>query len=536
MWWIGNKASAFVGLCLFVFEMAVASPMVWAAGYGPSEWQPLAVGVLACDRRTHKLAHADTLGDLQALVSESLALHPPRQGSFPKWTASNSLRTKLWTLPVARAEALYAEVLSLLQRRHPWPPSVEKYFRAGVEGLIAAFQDEDFIKAAGLQHGESEQMAQTLRWLYEQSYLRPDDAHDAVIQAARLAREVHSRVGLSASIALIEQTRAACASLDDGTALLAPASFMELKQLLTPENTGVGIGIGLQQGATTVVSVRPGSSADSAGVHAGDILLAVDGVQTKHLDVPEVRALLLGPPGTRVDILIRRGEELHHFELIREPYKEPTVTDSITIGMNKRVLYLRVTRFLPHTPQELAKALGQMPLSTEAIVLDLRGCPGGAVRAAVECADLFLDAGPIVYVRTTDQRQWQQYEAAPGQVTSVLLIVLVDRSTGSAAELFAGSLQHRRRAYLLGTATHGKNKVQQVFPLHAAPTGLRLVVGEYAFEPHANTPVPLQPDWVVSEEMTKPTLRHGIEDDPWIKAALEMIRTMQGATDGSALP
>jgi carboxyl-terminal processing protease len=97
------------------------------------------------------------------------------------------------------------------------------------------------------------------------------------------------------------------------------------------------------------------------------------------------------------------------------------------------------------------------------LVLDLRGCPGGLLTAAVETANLFLREGTIVSVRGADPAQSQTYIAKEKMsLGDFPVIVIVDDHTASAAEIFAGALKDHGRATILGMRTFGKGSVQEL--------------------------------------------------------------------------
>lgn len=101
----------------------------------------------------------------------------------------------------------------------------------------------------------------------------------------------------------------------------------------------------------------------------------------------------------------------------------------------------------------------------DALVLDLRGDGGGFLQEATALTGLFIDRGPVVQVRTADGRTDVLDDPEPGVAWSGPLAVLVDRTSASASEIFAGAIQDYRRGLILGQSTFGKGTVQQLIPL-----------------------------------------------------------------------
>jgi carboxyl-terminal processing protease len=112
-------------------------------------------------------------------------------------------------------------------------------------------------------------------------------------------------------------------------------------------------------------------------------------------------------------------------------------------------------------------------------VIDLRSNPGGVLQGAIELADGFLDEGLIVTTRGRNATMQMEFEARPGQwLPGVPVVVLVDRGTASASEVFAGALQDHGRAVVVGERSFGKGSVQSVLPLRNGG-GIKLTTARY---------------------------------------------------------
>src|SRR5262249_49076876 len=137
--------------------------------------------------------------------------------------------------------------------------------------------------------------------------------------------------------------------------------------------------------------------------------------------------------------------------------------------------YLRINYFHEETLREVKTALREMSMQApiRALVLDLRGNPGGVFFSAVQVAELFLSGGVISVAQSTHPDFNRTFEAkTPGPV-DLPLAVLVDGETASAAEVLAAALKDSRpnQTWLMGQPTFGKGSVQCMIELKKAPLG-----------------------------------------------------------------
>ncbi len=263
------------------------------------------------------------------------------------------------------------------------------------------------------------------------------------------------------------------ANLDPHSAFLDATEYDEMRATTTGSYTGVGIEVSAQQGRVVVVTPIEGSPAAKAGVHAGDIVLAVNDQPVTADKLDETIGRMRGVPGTQVKLAVgRQGEpEPLVFTLERGEVHVHSVRAEALPG---DFGYVRITQFSDSTPDDLVQALTTLvhhaPKSTfhplRGLVLDLRGNPGGVLEAAVSVADAFLDSGVIVRAdgRTPESRF--EMSATPGDaLDGQPLVVLVDGGSASGSEIVAGALRDHGRATLMGERTFGKGSVQTVIPL-----------------------------------------------------------------------
>jgi len=224
-----------------------------------------------------------------------------------------------------------------------------------------------------------------------------------------------------------------------------------------------GLGLDLWRDAEdqVVVAPYPGSPAEAAGVRQGDVLLAVDGAPVEEETLDAIRVRLRGEIGTTVTLALSRPTD-PAFELVveRGEMQVPSVTYR-TLDRNPSIGYLQIISFTGRTPDEAAEAVDALlAAGVDQIVLDLRDNGGGLLHPTAEVADLFLDGGVILYEQRRGSEETTIRADAGGAASRLPLVVLINRSTASAAEILAGATQARDRAVLIGERTYGKGSVQ----------------------------------------------------------------------------
>ena len=144
--------------------------------------------------------------------------------------------------------------------------------------------------------------------------------------------------------------------------------------------------------------------------------------------------------------------------------------------------YLRIVRFQENTAADLRTALAKLRKDgVRSLVLDLRSDYGGVLPASVAAADCFLSGGAVVITRGRNGDDPQAADADPDDMLEEPLVLLVDGTTASAAEILAGALQDHRRAVLVGERTYGKFLVQRIVPirLQGEEVAVRLTTARY---------------------------------------------------------
>lgn len=293
---------------------------------------------------------------------------------------------------------------------------------------------------------------------------------DARLLAEVLERVKHDYVERVDDHKLMESAvRGMVSALDPHSAFLDNDEYDEIRISTTGAYSGVGIEVAMEDDVVRVVTTIEGTPAARAGIHAGDVIVAIDGVPVVTDGLGDAINRMRGKAGTSVRVAIKRVDTPEPIDFVLE--RSNVQVHSVKHEMLEPGYgYVRITHFSETTGTDLTNAIGALraasPEGIRGLVLDLRNNPGGVLEAAVSVSDAFLDDGIIVSAsgRTKDARF--EMDATPGDlIDGAELIVLVNGGSASASEIVAGALKDHGRAILIGRTTYGKGSVQTVMPL-----------------------------------------------------------------------
>jgi carboxyl-terminal processing protease len=245
----------------------------------------------------------------------------------------------------------------------------------------------------------------------------------------------------------------------------------------------VGLGVELKADGDSlrIVGVIPGGPADQAGIRVGDRIVQVEGKSTADISTDIAADMLKGPEGTQVElVLVGPDEQPRYTRATRTLVEVPSVEHVRIVDAQYGVGYLRLASFQKTTSRDVESALWELHRQgMRCVIVDVRGNPGGLLTAAVEVADKFLAQGAIVSTRGRSSGEDYDYKAHLIGTWRVPLIVLIDRDSASASEIFAGAIHDHRRGVLIGDRSFGKGSVQGIFPLNIAQLGVRLTTAKF---------------------------------------------------------
>jgi carboxyl-terminal processing protease len=266
--------------------------------------------------------------------------------------------------------------------------------------------------------------------------------------------------------------------LDPHSNFYDPKAYAQMREDQHGKYYGVGMQIQPQGDKIVVLAPFEGTPSYKAGIRPGDVILAVDGKTTAHMDSAAVATMLKGPRGTPVSVTMGRegSPKPLVFNLIRDEI--PRYSVDIAFLIKPGIGYIHVTNFMETTSKEVGEALDKFGPGLNGVLIDLRGNPGGLLNEAVNMSDKFLQKGQIVVSQRGRAFPDQVYRSPHGSDSKYPIVVLVNRNTASAAEIVSGALQDHDRALIVGETTFGKGLVQTVIPL-SENTALALTTFHY---------------------------------------------------------
>ena len=254
---------------------------------------------------------------------------------------------------------------------------------------------------------------------------------------------------------------------DPHTMFLEPRISKEFKIETSANFAGVGARLGPDALGARVANVFEDGPAIKAGLKAGDLITAVDGVQVGGWHVNDIVDKVRGPEKTPVRLTITRDKVAQPITLkiVRARIVVPTVTSKIL--PSSKIGYIDVASFAEPTTEQFQSALVKLDSQkVDGIVIDLRGNPGGLLQTAVEMLSLFLDQKTAITMRTREGGDRVVRTLGGFKMKfNYPITILVNADSASAAEIMAGALQDYKLATLVGEHTYGKASVQEIFPL-----------------------------------------------------------------------
>ncbi len=238
---------------------------------------------------------------------------------------------------------------------------------------------------------------------------------------------------------------------------------------------GVGITASMDSdGYMLVGKVYEGSTAASAGILPGDLIIKVDDINLSADTYAEAEALLIGEAGTKVTLKVRRDGEDTEMEITRRVLT-PT---NVTAVPFDNYYYIRVDDFTESTPDQFSKAVEKaISAGAQYLVFDVRSVNSGLVSSAATVLDRLVGSGDMLYVEYNDGSKETLY-TSNSRETDIPMVVLVNESTAGAAEFFAAGLRDFGKAKIVGMQTAGVGSLQKIYKLDDG-SAIQLTIGKY---------------------------------------------------------
>ena len=287
-----------------------------------------------------------------------------------------------------------------------------------------------------------------------------------------------------------------------------------------------GVGFIVQSngdGNIEVSRVYPGGPADVSGVRVGDCIVAVDGASVSGANSQTFNFavdLIKGDPGTEVVLTVLRGAERFDLRVARG---EVNVANVASAMLPDQIGYIEIFQFTGDVVNEFTEALQSLESQgARALIVDVRGNPGGVLDNVVAIADQLLGEGIVVYTEGRDGGRQDFYSDA--EQCDLPLAVLINDMSASASEILAAAVQDTGRGTIVGTQSYGKGVVQTVLTFASDGAGMQYTSAQY-FTPAGKNihGTGVTPDVVVESDYQNYSGEPDVERDIQLQAAIAAV-------------
>ena len=286
-------------------------------------------------------------------------------------------------------------------------------------------------------------------------------------------------------------------TFDPHSSYMSPETLEDFRIQMELQLEGIGAALRGEDGYTVVVQIVPGGAADKDGrLKSDDKIIGVGQKEGDIVDVVEMKLskvvrLIRGNKGTIVRLQVKPGDggETTVYTLTRQKIElkssavkgEVIETAERLNGRQARIGVVNIPSFYRNfrgaqrgdknfrsTSRDVHNVLQSFDDQggVDGLIVDLRFNGGGSLSESIEVSGLFIDRGPVVQVKEQTGRVKPYDDKNAGVTYSGPLVVLCNRLSASASEIFAGVIQDYRRGIVVGdTTTHGKGTVQNVMPV-----------------------------------------------------------------------
>ena len=273
---------------------------------------------------------------------------------------------------------------------------------------------------------------------------------------------------------------AALAELDPHSVYMPPVELTEAETDLAGNFDGIGIQFNVPNDTAIVLEVIPGGPSEKVGLQKGDRILKVGEKDIAGVRFPQDSMVrrMKGPAGTKVTVTVGRGNERIPFEITRG--KIPVHCVDAAFMINDTTGYIKLSKFSRTTFIEVTEASAKLVgEGMTRLIFDLRDNTGGYLDQALLLSDMFLRKGDeIVYMQGLHRKKDNYKADGKGLLQDIGLAVLINESTASSSEIFAGAIQDNDRGVIIGRRSFGKGLVQE--PIYFSDgSGVRLTVARF---------------------------------------------------------
>ncbi len=260
---------------------------------------------------------------------------------------------------------------------------------------------------------------------------------------------------------------------------------------------GIGAYISKEGEDLTIVSPIKKMPAEKAGLKSGDIVIKIEGEETKDLSLQEAVRKIKGPRDSKVNLTIKRNGRIFSVDIIRARVEIPAVEYEIR---DNRVMYINIFQFSQKAEEEFKKAVNATLSSGVAgVVVDLRNNPGGLLSSVENIAGYFVPRGKtVVQVEYSNVLQ-EVLSIGKAELSFYPVAVLINNGSASASEILAGAIQDHGLGQIFGETSFGKGTVQEVMPFFDG-SSFRYTVAEWLTpKGHSINENGIEPDFEVED-------------------------------------
>ncbi len=258
-------------------------------------------------------------------------------------------------------------------------------------------------------------------------------------------------------------------SLDPHSYFLDPLSMRAMNEDQQGNYYGIGTRITKYDDRLTVVAALEGTPAFRLGIRAGDVVVEINGNETREMSLDDAMKKLRGAKGTTVDVKIKREgiEKLLSFSIPRAEIPLDSISYAVMHPVEPGICCINIRTFGSTTATELENHINDFihTQNLKALILDLRWNVGGSLFAAIDVSELFLEKGKTI-VSIKGRKISRAFVAEKSnQFEHIPLVILINRVSASASEIVAAAVQDHNRGTIIGTRSWGKGLVQTVYKL-----------------------------------------------------------------------
>ncbi|NQU85899.1 MAG: PDZ domain-containing protein [Mariniphaga sp.] len=271
-------------------------------------------------------------------------------------------------------------------------------------------------------------------------------------------------------------------NFDPHTIYIPARNMQEVREEMQGNFSGIGVQFSIQEDTVRVVDVVKNGPSFKIGLQAGDRIVEVNDSTIAGINIPnsDVLKLLKGKKGTKVIVGIMRSgvDEILDFEITRGDI--PIYSVDVSYMINEETGLIKINKFAETTYREFMEGVRKLiNQGAQKIIIDLRGNVGGYLTAVLRMVDEFLEKDePILFTKGVNQPKKTYNASARNSFAGIGVYVLIDESTASASEIFAGAMQDNDRGLIIGRRSFGKGLVQEQIPLTDG-SAIRLTVARY---------------------------------------------------------